>query len=188
MIVSAGVFLGQYKKAKSALEGAKEQLGEFLQNNNMDGLEVAPNTGVRWVERTNRAVLLDKFDEELVLWAWRNGLLQFPIGKFDELADDVRASLKPYLGTAPGTAYVNLYYPDWGTANQAKKEQARAASPVNAPVPINTPRAAQQAQGDLPSCPTHGANRTLESKKFNGLFCSAKDDDKYCTWQWKASA
>lgn len=189
LIVAAGVALTAYSKAKKALDFAKEQLGEYLEQNNLENLD-GPDagSGVRFVTPNNRVFNINQCDEDTVLWLWREGKLTLPISKYDEIDDENRAILKGYVSTQPGTTYVNVYYPDWGTKQQHTKEAKRA--PSNTPVPIRPkaltqPEGTPQAEsGQLPNCPEHGANTSGESKKFNGRYCRARVGEAYCDWVW----
>lgn len=190
LVQSAAIFLQRYKGANAALKEAKAALEEYMDGAQVDDLEgLTPGTGARLITRQgNRTLQLEQMSDELVLWCARNRVLTGAMGAADELPDEQRQALEPFVTRGAGTRYVDLYFPSWGQAAQEKKEAARAqstAAPLPAPAnvtPINAP--------EETFCQVHGAQNAKESK-WGGLYCTGKDagtKSGYCNWKSSAAA
>jgi hypothetical protein len=191
LITTAGVYLKRYKAANAALKEAKAALEEHMDANNLEDLPgTEEGTGARFVERSGRQLDLAQMPDELIIWCAANGVLSGSLGKFDDLPDDTRAQLKPYIVLAAGTRYVDLYYPSWGTNRQQQKETARAAStapppPVAPPLPFKpaTQQPAKKEQstsGSVWTCPEH-PERQPKPSKWGGFYCTGyTEDGEYC--------
>ena len=181
LIIAARVHLQHYKNANAALKATKAALETYMDDldiDNVDGDE--QGSGARFVTRQERTLLIEGMTDELIIWCAREGLLKGSITALDELPDAQRATLQPHVGIGEGPRYVDIYFPAWGTARQAKKESARAASTAT-PTPIR--QAPQPAPAAVPSalCPVHG--KAKHSEKSGGLFCPSKmDDGGWCKW------
>lgn len=218
LIVAGGVYLKRYKAANSALKETKATLLDYLEDNNLEDVE-GPETGagVRKITRTgNRELNFAIMEDELIVWLAREGILAGTMAKFDELPNEQRTALAQYISQGAGTTYVDFYFPAWGSTNQAKKEQARAARPAPAPMPVsmaehqlgkdaaiaagtavtNPPKAAQRQQGaaqpanqspSILTCPEH-PEREPKPSKWGGFYCTGKTDDGYCNWTSKKKA
>jgi hypothetical protein len=193
IIIAAQLYLKRYKAANSALKEAKNILEEYMEDEHLDDVPgTVEGSGARVITRSgDRLLLLANMEDDLILWCAREGVLSGSIAEFDKLPQATRQTLDQHIGTGPGTSYVDIYSPPWGTARQQEKETARAARPAPAPLPAPVPAPAPPTPirgaavnattaAEL-TCPEH--NDAAPSNKHGGNYCPHKTSDgKWCKW------